>query len=254
MSDHGWKRTVLVPIYFFVGGLAGGTYVLGAVSPALGKTAFRVPLPLLIVSAAVLTLDLTRPTRFWRLFAVVRATSPLSLGAWTLVLFGPVSLAAFVAPDFRPPWLLVPGTVLALFLASYTGILLTASSRPLWNRTLLLGPAFLASAAATSAAALLLLAPGIETEGLRALLRGALAAHAALLAAHFIATARALGASHPDLRKLLRGALAPEFWTGAIAGVVAPAVLPASLGTAVPAALALAGGLLLRRAVFVAGE
>ena len=255
MEAPGWKRAVLVPVYFFLGGIAGGTYALGAASKELAPAALRFPFPLLLLCGAILVLDLTRPARFWRLFAVWKPESPLSLGAWALLLFGPFSLAAFLRPDLRSPWLLVPGTALALLLASYTGVLLTVSSRPLWNRTLLLGPVFLASAMATSAATLLLLDSGAVLFGLRIVAAVSLVAQLLLLTSHLRLTARRIGTDHPDLLRLLAGPFALEHWASTIAGTLLPAaLLLACRGIAPAAALTLLGGLLFRRSIFLAGE
>jgi len=46
----------------------------------------------------------------------------------------------------------VPGTAFGLFLGGYTGVLLTATSVPLWSRSKLLGGIFVSSAMSTSTA------------------------------------------------------------------------------------------------------
>lgn len=46
----------------------------------------------------------------------------------------------------------LPGTLLAAFLGSYTGVLLTATSIPLWSSSKLLGGVFITSAISTSSA------------------------------------------------------------------------------------------------------
>jgi formate-dependent nitrite reductase membrane component NrfD len=49
------------------------------------------------------------------------------------------------------------GAILGLYLAGYTGVLLSVTNRPIWADTTLLGLTFLTSAASTSAALLILL-------------------------------------------------------------------------------------------------
>jgi formate-dependent nitrite reductase membrane component NrfD len=103
--------------------------------------------------------------------------SPMSIGAWALFIFGGLSFLSFVgvlAEDgrlglarFRPLaqtlhrgpigvgfTLLCAGV--GFFIASYTGVLLTASNQPFWSDSPLIGGLFLASAAATGTALLLL--------------------------------------------------------------------------------------------------
>ncbi|MGH2544155.1 MAG: NrfD/PsrC family molybdoenzyme membrane anchor subunit, partial [Ardenticatenaceae bacterium] len=53
--------------------------------------------------------------------------------------------------------LAVAGGLVAFFIASYTGVLLSVTNRPIWADTSLLGLLFLVSAASTAAALLLLL-------------------------------------------------------------------------------------------------
>ncbi len=48
--------------------------------------------------------------------------------------------------------LAVPGSILGVFLGGYTGVLLTATSIPLWSRSKVLGAVFISSAVSTSSA------------------------------------------------------------------------------------------------------
>ena len=83
--------------------------------------------------------------------------SPMSVGAWGLLVFGFfafVSAAEAWLSDRRgsplvPPFLNrvfnVVGAVLGIFIASYTGVLLSVSNQPVWSDTWSLGGLFLAS-------------------------------------------------------------------------------------------------------------
>src|SRR5207245_4850865 len=50
--------------------------------------------------------------------------------------------------------------LLGIFIAGYTGVLLSVTNRPIWADSPWLGALFVASGASTGAAALILLAPG----------------------------------------------------------------------------------------------
>jgi formate-dependent nitrite reductase membrane component NrfD len=180
----------LVILYFFVGGLAGGSYFLAVLldffgTPAdrpLARLGYYVALPAIAVGGILLTLDLGRPERFWHmLFQSARGLpmfkpwSPMSMGSWALLAFGGFALLGFLAAlaeagrlrwpglrSLRPPHILgsviaVLGGLLGFFVAGYTGVLLQVTNRPLWADTPLLGMLFVVSAASISAAALVLL-------------------------------------------------------------------------------------------------
>lgn len=185
--EWGW----LIVFYFFFGGLAGGSYFLAALIDLVGRREDRplarlgyyIAFPCIAISGALLTLDLTRPLRFWHMLIesntgrpMFKYWSPMSIGSWALLAFGMLSFLSFLAAlaeDKRIPWpafsrLRPPsplGTVVAtiggiagFYVASYTGVLLTVTNRPIWSDTHLLGMLFVVSAASTSAALIMLLA------------------------------------------------------------------------------------------------
>jgi protein NrfD len=191
----------LIILYFFVGGLAGGCYFLAALMDLVGRSSDRrlarlgylVALPAVVVCGLLLTLDLSRPERFWHMLIqsgtwrpMLKPYSPMSVGAWILMIFGGFSLLSFLAAlkgdgsrlaRLRPPGLLgapvaIVGGVFGAFLAGYTGVLLSVTNRPIWADTTLLGLVLLVSAASTSAALLILLgAANVPRGGIRALAR-----------------------------------------------------------------------------------
>jgi polysulfide reductase chain C len=160
--------------YFFLAGLAGGSYVIatilrmrGSASDApLVRVGYFWPLPLVIVCAIFLTLDLGTPLRFWHM--LINTTpgqpglnfkywSPMSMGVWALLIFGFFTLLAFLEARGRaqmPNWVHVLGSIFALFLMGYTGVLLSVSNQPVWSDTWALGGLFLASGFSGSAALL----------------------------------------------------------------------------------------------------
>jgi formate-dependent nitrite reductase membrane component NrfD len=188
-----------IVFYFFIGGLAGGCYFLAAVIDLFGRRADRplarlgyyVAFPAVLVSGLLLTVDLSRPFRFWHMLIerntlgpMFKFWSPMSVGAWALLIFGFFTflsfLAAFADDDrvrqpalrkfqwagfrtLRAPSLVgriiaVLGGIAGFYIAGYTGILLAVTNRPIWSDTPLLGMLFVVSAASTSAALLILLA------------------------------------------------------------------------------------------------
>jgi polysulfide reductase chain C len=116
--------------------------------------------------------------RFWHMLVNVtpgdtslnfKYWSPMSVGVWALLVFGFFVLVSFVdawlsqrrGAPFLPLLLNrafnVVGAVLALFVASYTGVLISVSNQPVWSDTWTLGGLFLASALSGSAALVALL-------------------------------------------------------------------------------------------------
>src|SRR6266513_3634914 len=169
----------LIIFYFFVGGVAGGAYFLGAVLEWFGRpddrpvirTAYRVGLWCAVVSGLLLTLDLGRPLRFWHMLfqsanlphVMFKSWSPISFGAWALLLFA--VCAALSARLLREGTVLAKlvaavGALLGVFLAGYTGVLLSVTNRPIWADSPWLGALFLVSGVSTGAAALIVFAPG----------------------------------------------------------------------------------------------
>ena len=106
--DWGW----LIVLYFFFGGLAGGCYFLAALIDLVGRPEDRplarlgyyIAFPCVILSALLLTIDLTRPLRFWHMLIesntfrpMFKYWSPMSVGAWALLIFGIFALISFLA-------------------------------------------------------------------------------------------------------------------------------------------------------------
>jgi len=188
--------TWLIILYFFVGGIAGGGSLLAAIVDWFGapedrpvaRTGYNVAAVGAIISGALLTIDLGRPLRFWHMLfqsanfptLMFKGWSPISFGAWAILLFGLFSVLAALggmaeegrlhSPALRAVGGAVRGTLakvvggvaglLGLFIAGYTGVLLSVTNRPIWADGPWLGALFLASGVSTGAAALILLAPG----------------------------------------------------------------------------------------------
>lgn len=186
MHVWGWE----IPIYLFLGGLVAGLMIIAGVRLLIMRPNARqalvcctigplAGLALLSLGMLALFLDLSHKLYVWRLYLAFEPTSPMSWGAWILLLVYPALAANALAhlPEAIPslakrvPVLVrisdyilsrprfVVGTGLAniiigVALGLYTGILLGAmGARPLWNSAVL-GPLFLFSGLSTAAALL----------------------------------------------------------------------------------------------------
>jgi formate-dependent nitrite reductase membrane component NrfD len=187
-----WRWYILA--YFLLAGLAGGSYALGTMLRLWGRPmdeqaarlCFLIALPLTIVCPLLLTVDLGHPLRFWHMLIDTgvggpalnfKYWSPMSLGAWGLLVFGAFATLTFlevVALDRRFPYpgsaflarmlggplgrvVNVVGTVFAMFVAGYTGVLLAVSNQPIWSDSYALGGLFLVSGLSGAAALVTLL-------------------------------------------------------------------------------------------------
>lgn len=176
-----------VVLYFFFGGIAGGSFFIAALIDLFGgprdwplaRLGYYVSFIALLFCPIFLILDLTRPERFWHMLLqnktflpAFKYWSPISVGSWVLVLFGGFATLAVLgalAEDGRVRFGLVLrrsplrqivallGGLFGFFLAGYTGVLLSTTNRAVWADTTLIGLLFLVSAATTSAALLTLL-------------------------------------------------------------------------------------------------
>ena len=253
----------LVVLYFFFGGLAGGCYVLAAISDLLGRerdrplarVGYLTVLPCLAISALALIFDLSRPDRFWHLLVEIHTWMPLfqwwtpmNAAAWVLMAFGLCALLSSlgVRPLSLPGKVVsVVGAILGLYVASYEGALLAFTSRPIWSETPLIGPVLALTALSMAAAYLVLFARWRRWElpGMRVLQR--IDAQALVVALIVLA---ALVVSLGESARALLGAVNLILIAAVlIVGFLAPLALRRSEGhVATAAALAIGGGFLLR--------
>jgi polysulfide reductase chain C len=192
MAEHfvrapNWEWYILV--YFFLGGLSGGIYALATMLRLWGsprdepaaRLGFLTSFLLLVLCPVFLTVDLGQPLRFWHMLIdttpghpglAFKYWSPMSIGSWALLIFGIFAFVSFLEalglnrregpgrdrPVVRPGALsrifTIVGTLVGLFVASYTGVLLSVSNQPIWSDTWALGGLFLASGLSGSAALL----------------------------------------------------------------------------------------------------
>src|SRR5438309_3403020 len=181
VADPEWHWWII--LYFFLGGIAAGAYFTATLIDFVGDTRDReiarvgywIAFPLVVLCGLFLTVDLNKPDRFWHMLLkseIVREAmgqgwpgsaqswqtmshaliwkywSPMSVGAWALLLFGVCSFLSFLAslwPDGSLAQLLrhgifgralqLVGSAVGFFIAAYTGSLLSATNQPLWSDT-----------------------------------------------------------------------------------------------------------------------
>jgi formate-dependent nitrite reductase membrane component NrfD len=162
----------------------------------LARMGYWIAFPLVSLCAIFLIVDLGQPQRFWHMLLksevvdaalaagwplggwdlmleapLLKYWSPMSVGSWALLAFGLCSFLSFLGslwPAGRLAWLFrrswfgqilaVVGCLVGFFVAAYTGALLTATNQPVWSDSTWIAPLFLASAASTGIAVIIVLA------------------------------------------------------------------------------------------------
>jgi protein NrfD len=286
----GWE----IPVYLFLGGLAAGIMIFSVLlekraaksfSPWARRLPFATPI-LLSIGMLALFLDLEYKLHVYRFYLAFQPSSPMSWGAWILLIVYPASIGLglanlsdtdqkaleswpwverlrTLAVTYRPMlrWInLLVGAALGI----YTGVLLGAlgGARPMWNSALL-GPLFLVSGASTGAA-LMMLFPlhHDEHDALRQWDMGTIALEVVLLFLFIIGLLTGGGQLGRDAASMfLGGAYTATFWSLVIlAGLVIPFALKVVENTAkcqptrLAPVLILVGGLSLRWVIVLAGQ
>ncbi|HYU31024.1 MAG TPA: NrfD/PsrC family molybdoenzyme membrane anchor subunit [Thermoanaerobaculia bacterium] len=285
----GWE----IPVYLFLGGLVAGLMILTGVFLLRRRQArpraswsllSGLGIALLSLGMLALFLDLEHKAYVWRLYTTFQITSPMSWGAWILLLVYPALLASFL---LRVPaalrrlfpvlqrasgwlrgrpglvrWVAMLDVVFGTLLGIYTGILLSSlGARPLWNSALL-GPLFLVSGLSSAAAFAHLVSRDHEESTL--LVRadnGFLAAELVLFVLFFVGLLSATQVHIQAARLLLGGPFTAVFWVFVVGvGIVLPlalqllAVRRRIAHTALAPVLVIAGGLALRFVLVYAGQ
>jgi len=288
-----------ISLYLFLGGLAAGIlffaalfYLMGKEKEYPGAVRYAAIIPPIALSMGLLALvyDLTHKLYTWQLYTTFRIESPMSWGAWVLLIVTPLSFMWFFSyysenypkteeklklfekfnflktveqflKDNRKyiAYALIP---LTLVLGVYTGILLSAfNARPLWNNAIL-GPLFLISGLSTGAAAIILLSRSTKEKHLFGKIDLALIIVELALIAHMIMGYYAGSQVQLEAMQLLVGGDFTLMFFGfvVILGLIIPAVLEfiELIGYKVPvivaAMLVLLGGLIFRFVMVEAGQ
>lgn len=282
-----------IPLYLFLGGLAAGIMFFAGLFLIIGKekemettvkwATFLVPVAL-VLGLFALFLDLKHQLYFWRLYTTVRFESPMSWGAWTLMLVTPLSFiwAATYMKDAIPgwrwrlnilekaealaikyrkamAWLMM---ILAVVLGVYTGILLSAfNARPLWN-TSILGPLFLVSGLSTGLAAIMWMSKSHYERRLLSKIDIVLIGIELFLIVHlFMGFLAATEVQIEAAQLFLGGQFTTTFWVFVvILGLIFPALLEIlelsgyKIPIWIPSLMILFGGLVFRFVMVEAGQ
>ena len=282
-----------IPVYLFLGGLAAGVlffaslyYILGREKemPTTVKWASFIAAPALVIGLFALFLDLKHKLFFWRLYTTIKLDSPMSWGAWTLLIITPLAFiwsASYIrelypAWDWKYPWinrferfvvknrkpmawiLIISASILGI----YTGILLSAfNARPLWN-TSILGMLFLTSGLSTGAAMIMWMSKDHAERKIISKIDLMLIGIELFLIIHLMMGLLAGPEVQVNAAKLfLGGPFTIAFWALVVfAGMVLPAILEVlelrgrKIPVFLPSLLILAGGLLFRFIMVEAGQ
>ncbi len=175
--------TADIPAYLFLGGLAGGSALLGAGGdltgqPALRRTGRLGAFAAISGSLVLLVHDLGRPSRALNMLRVAKPTSPMSVGTWILTGFGPMAglaaagelagllprrLRRLLSVVDRPAGL--AAAALAPAVASYTAVLIADTATPTWHGGHRELPFVFVGSAAAASGGLGMLAAPVEQAG-----------------------------------------------------------------------------------------
>jgi hypothetical protein len=150
-----------IPLYFAVGGAAGVAAMIGVAAQLSGADKRLVRDARWIaaiganLSAPLLIADLGRPERFLNMLRVFKPQSPMSVGAWILAAFGAGATGAVILPGAFRDAAAIGSAVAGLGMATYTGVLLGATSIPVWSKHVAMLPLHFGASATGSAVSLL---------------------------------------------------------------------------------------------------
>jgi len=288
---HVWEWQI--PIYLFLGGLVAGMMIISGYFILIGKkpntkcTCFRMPLMgLAFISLGMfaLFLDLEHKLYVWRLYTTFIWHSPMSWGAWILLLVYPTLIITAIvrmpkkykekfpfffnkSKQINEKKLLVKfigssSMIIGGILGMYTGILLsTLQARPFWN-TSMLWILFLVSGLSSAAALVHMISR--EEEESRMLAK---ADNAFLITELFILVLMLIGfVSSPKIQQdaaglIFGGPFTTMFWVFVVGiGIVIPLIIQLMAvnlkvnHTSIAPAMVIFGGIVLRFLFVGAGQ
>ena len=285
----GWE----IPVYLFLGGLVAGMMIISGYflfSKRYKETncaCYTLPLiSLILLSLGMfsLFLDLEHKFYVWRLYTTFKISSPMSWGAWILLLVYPIIIANLLMgpADYlinrfpqlnkittyinsRPRLIQnigIGNMLLGGMLGVYTGVLLsTMGSRPLWN-TSILWVLFLVSGLSTAAAFVHMIAKNIyERELLAKADNGFLIIELFVIVLMLVGLATSSQTQILAAQLLLGGPYTAPFWVFVVGmGIVIPLVVQLLAvnhkikHTPIAPIMVIIGGLILRFVIVAAGQ
>ena len=174
LKPPAWKEPD-VPLYLFLGGVAGASSVLAEGAAAADLPALRRVARLGAATGAglgtvALIHDLGRPMRFLNMLRVVKPTSPLSVGTWILSPFAAFASAAAASEvtGIAPRLGRLAGVGAAFFgppLSTYTAALLCNTAVPSWHEAHREMPFLFAGSASAAAGGLAMALVPVDQAG-----------------------------------------------------------------------------------------
>ncbi len=285
----GWE----IALYLFLGGLAAGVLFFAALyyirkrddeyEAAVKWVPMLTPF-FLVIGLGALFLDLHHKPFFWRLYTTIKLQSPMSWGAWTLMVITPLSIiwaatyvrerfpkwdwkykwlydleAFFIKNRMALAWIMI---IFASILGIYTGILLSAfNARPLWN-TSILGPLFLVSGMSAGAALIMMLSKNpLERKRFAQMDLMLIGIEIFLIIHMFMGFKASTQVQIETANLFLGGAYTLPFWIFAVfMGMVLPGMLEIwelkgkHIPVYIPALLIIFGNIMLRFIIVYAGQ
>lgn len=289
MEHVNWGIPVALDL--FLAGMGAGAFMLAVMAQIAGDRRHRAvsitgaliaPWPA-IMGIVLLVADLGKPLRFWELLLrkgegalMFNLGSTMSIGTWLMTIFIMSSLAYLAVTLLTIPFrwgatarkvVGIAGLPFALLVTVYTGVLLAASPKVLWN-TPLLPVLFAVSAIATGIACVVLVLAGFQIIRGRAkedspipklerLYSGVIACQILVIIGFVLSQIR-----FAQMRSILGSGYGLLWWIGVIGlGLLLPLVVGFGGGKKKPmiaslamAASVLLGGFLLRYVILMAGQ
>ncbi|MFP4529086.1 MAG: NrfD/PsrC family molybdoenzyme membrane anchor subunit [Candidatus Kapaibacterium sp.] len=289
MHVWGWE----IPVYLFLGGFVAGMMIISGYFILSGRTrntqcsCFIIPIisiAAISLGMVALFLDLEHKLYFWRLYTTFQPDSPMSWGAWILLLVYPILIANAIirVPDwigekfeflkklskqineheFGVKTIGAMSMIVGGVLGMYTGVLLsTMAARPAWNSAML-WVLFLVSGLSTAAAFIHLIAADSEERKLLAKAdNGFLITELLIIILMIIGFVSSVEIHQQAAALILGGPFTASFWVFVIAlGIVIPLIIQLLAvnnkvqHTPIAPIMVIAGGLILRFVIVGVGQ
>jgi polysulfide reductase chain C len=262
-------RGNFIAFAFFLGGIAGGLFLVSAYFDNL----LGIFIAFLLTGLMGLSymMHLTHPMRFWRMMRKP-GTSWIARGFTFIMLFGFFTVITMILMQWAPDATAAITTfkvlagIFAFAQSIYTGFAVSyVSAIKVWNTAIV--PVLFVTCGLTGGMAILLAVMMGQDSGdiatLENIIRVVLIALAIIIGVYLWNTTYSSASARDAIKRLIGGSLAPLFWVGVfLFGIVIPVVISlATIGSAEPAAglmitavvSEIIGGLALRFAVLKAG-